>query len=112
MAKYGVDKPDLRQDKNDPNELAFAWVIDWPLFNKQSKDDFFHGSGKSEWAPSHHMFTRPKEEDLPLLETDPGRVKSLSTRFSTEWFGSWWWGVCEFMIRGCKKNLGFDWFFS
>ncbi len=76
MAKYGVDKPDLRQDKNDPNELAFAWVIDWPLFNKQSKDDFFHGSGKSEWAPSHHMFTRPKEEDLPLLETDPGRVKA------------------------------------
>ncbi len=76
MTKYGVDKPDLRRDKNDPQELAFAWVIDFPLFNKQSKDDFFHGSGKSEWAPSHHMFTRPKEEDLPLLETDPGSAKA------------------------------------
>jgi len=76
MAKYNTDKPDLRKDKNDPNELAFAWVIDFPLFNKQSQDDFFHGSGKSMWAPSHHMFTRPKEEDLALLDSDPGQAKS------------------------------------
>jgi aspartyl-tRNA synthetase len=76
VKKYGTDKPDLRKDKNDLNELAFAWVVDFPLFNKQTADDFFHGSGKSQWAPSHHMFTRPKEEDLPLLETDPGKVHS------------------------------------
>ena len=76
VSQYGTDKPDLRKDKNDPNELAFAWVIDFPLFTKQSAEDFFHGSGKSQWAPSHHMFTRPKEEDLPLLETDPGKVHS------------------------------------
>jgi aspartyl-tRNA synthetase len=56
--------------------LAFAWVIDFPLFNKQSDDDFFHGSGKSQWAPSHHMFTAPKEEDIPLLDTDPGKAKA------------------------------------
>jgi len=76
MRQYNTDKPDLRKDKNDPNELAFAWVIDFPLFNKQSQDDFFHGSGKSQWAPSHHMFTRPKEEDLSLLDSDPGQAKS------------------------------------
>lgn len=76
MQQYGTDKPDLRQDKTDPNELAFAWVIDFPLFNKQTEEDFFHGSGQSVWAPSHHMFTRPKEEDLPLLDTDPGQVRS------------------------------------
>lgn len=76
MKKYKTDKPDLRKDKNDPNELAFAWVIDFPLFAEQKEDDFFHGSGESKWAPSHHMFTAPKEEDLPLLDSDPGKVKS------------------------------------
>jgi len=76
IKQYGTDKPDLRRNKNDANELAWAWVVDFPLFNQQTAKDFFHGSGKSVWAPSHHMFTRPKEEDLPLLETDPGRVRS------------------------------------
>ncbi|MBD3304250.1 aspartate--tRNA ligase, partial [Candidatus Woesearchaeota archaeon] len=35
-----------------------------------------HGAGKK-WAPSHHMFTMPKEEDLKFLnEKDAGKVKS------------------------------------
>jgi len=79
MDKYQTDKPDLRQDKNDPNELAFAFIVNFPLFSKQAKDrnseEHFHGSSGT-WAPSHNMFTRPKDEDLPLLETDPGKVKS------------------------------------
>jgi len=37
MEKYGVDKPDLRENKNDSDELAFAWVLDFPLFTEQSK---------------------------------------------------------------------------
>jgi len=76
LQQYGTDKPDLRKNKEDANELAFVWIVDFPLFTQQTKEDFFHGSGKSKWAPSHHMFTRPKEEDLPLLETDPGKVRS------------------------------------
>lgn len=76
IKRYGTDKPDLRKNTGDPNELAFAWIIDFPLFVKQDKKDFFHGSGKSQWAPSHHMFTAPKKEDLKLLESDPGRVRS------------------------------------
>ncbi|HTK03173.1 MAG TPA: amino acid--tRNA ligase-related protein, partial [Alphaproteobacteria bacterium] len=75
--KYGNDKPDLRKDKNDPNELAFAWVIDFPLFTEQSKEDFFHGSGSGKYAPSHHMFTAPHPDDVPLLDTDPGKVRGL-----------------------------------
>ena len=74
MKKYGTDKPDLRKDKNDLNELAFAWIVDFPLFNKQTKEDFFFGSGKSQWAPSHHMFTAPKEEDVHLLDKEPGKA--------------------------------------
>ena len=80
MDKYNTDKPDLRKDKNDPEELAFCFVVDFPLFTKQADDDFFHGAGKN-WGPSHNMFTRPKDEDLALLETDPGKVKAYQHDF-------------------------------
>jgi aspartyl-tRNA synthetase len=54
MEQYGSDKPDLREDKNDPNELAFAWIVDFPMFEK---DD--HGK----IAAAHHPFCSVKEED-------------------------------------------------
>ncbi|HLD28334.1 MAG TPA: aspartate--tRNA ligase [Patescibacteria group bacterium] len=76
MAKYGTDKPDLRKDKTDPNELAFVWVVDFPLFVPQSEKDFFHGSGSAKFAPSHHMFTAPKDEDVKLLDSAPIKAKS------------------------------------
>lgn len=75
IKKYKSDKPDLRKDKKDKDELAFAWIIDFPLLVKQTEEDFFHGAGK-EWAPSHHMFTAPREEDIKFLDSDPGKVKS------------------------------------
>ena len=75
MKKYKTDKPDLRKNKDDKNELAFAWVINFPLFAKQTTEDKFHGAGDT-WGPSHNMFTMPKEEDLELLDKDPGAVKS------------------------------------
>jgi aspartyl-tRNA synthetase len=75
MKKYKTDSPDIRKNKDDKNELGFCWVIDFPLFTKQSEEDFFHGAGQ-EWGPSHHMFTAPKEEDIPLLDKNPGKAKS------------------------------------
>jgi aspartyl-tRNA synthetase len=75
--KYGNDKPDLRKDKKDSDELAFCWVLDFPLFTEQSKDDFFYGSGSAKFAPSHHMFTSPHPDDVELLDTDPGKVRGL-----------------------------------
>ncbi len=75
--KYGTDKPDLRSDKNDPNELAFSWTLEFPLFNKQTKEDFYYGSGEAKFAPSHHMFTAPHPEDISLLESDPLKVRGL-----------------------------------
>ena len=55
LEKHGSDKPDLRSDKNDPNELSFAWVVDFPMFEKT--DD-----GKIQAA--HHPFCSIKEEDV------------------------------------------------
>ena len=78
VKKYGSDKPDLRKDKTDPNELAFAWIVDFPLFNQQTQEDFFHGAGKNaKFAPSHHMFTSPHPDDIPLLDKDPLKVRGL-----------------------------------
>jgi aspartyl-tRNA synthetase len=55
MEKYGSDKPDMRKDKNDPNELAFAWVVDFPMFEKA--DD-------GTMQAAHHPFCSIKEEDV------------------------------------------------
>lgn len=77
LKKYGTDKPDLRKNKDDKDELAFAWTIDFPLFSKQSEEDFYHGSGSAKFAPSHHMFTSPHPDDVKLLDKDPLRVRGL-----------------------------------
>ncbi len=77
MEKYGTDKPDLRKNKADPNELSFSWTIDFPLFSEQSEKDFFYGSGKAKFAPSHHMFTAPHPDDVLLLDKNPLKVRGL-----------------------------------
>jgi aspartyl-tRNA synthetase len=68
MAKYGCDKPDLRQDKNDPDELAFCWVLDFPLFE--------YSETEKKLVASHHPFTAPQPADIPLLDNEPQRVKA------------------------------------
>ena len=77
LKKYRSDKPDLRKDKKNKDELAFAWIIDFPLFSKQTEEDFYHGSGSAKFAPSHHMFTAPHPDDVPLLESNPLKVRGL-----------------------------------
>lgn len=74
--KYGNDKPDLRKNPKDNNELAFAWVVDFPLFTEQTKEDFYHGAG-AKYAPSHHMFTAPHPEDISYLDKIPLKVRGL-----------------------------------
>jgi len=68
MKQYKTDKPDLRKNKKDSNELAFAWIVDFPLFEEEMENGHY--------APMHHMFTMPKESDLKLLDKEPGKVKS------------------------------------
>jgi aspartyl-tRNA synthetase len=51
----------------DPDKLAFAWIIDFPMF--------YWSEEEQRWDPSQHMFTMPLPEDLPLLDTDPGAAR-------------------------------------
>ena len=77
IKEFGSDKPDLRKNKKDNDELTFAWIVDFPLFKQQSEEDYFYGSGKAQFAPSHHMFTSPHPDDVPLLDKDPLKVRGL-----------------------------------
>jgi aspartyl-tRNA synthetase len=64
MEKYNSDKPDLREDKKDPNLLAFAWVIDFPFFEKTGEDNV---DDTGEWTFTHNPFSKPKDEDMEKL---------------------------------------------
>ena len=57
MEKYGNDRPDIREDKNDPNLLAFLWVVDFPMFEKTGEDNV---DGTGEWTFTHNPFSKPK----------------------------------------------------
>ena len=50
----------------DPDALAFAWVVDFPMFEYDEEEN--------RYVAMHHPFTSPRDEDLPLLATDPGKV--------------------------------------
>jgi aspartyl-tRNA synthetase len=47
-------------------QWRFLWVVDPPLFELDEE------TGR--WAAAHHAFTRPRDQDVQYLETDPGRV--------------------------------------
>lgn len=67
MEKYGSDKPDLRQDKADPNLLAFCWVVDFPLFEKTEDGG---------WIYTHNPFSGPKPEFVNDL-TEKKNIESI-----------------------------------
>lgn len=67
MEKYNSDKPDLRDDKKNENELAFCWIVNFPLFERDKEGNL---------GSSHHPFTAPVEEDLDLLEKEPDKVRA------------------------------------
>lgn len=59
MEKYNSDKPDIREDKNDPNLLAFCWVVDFPAFEKTGEDNV---DDTGAWTFTHNPFTGVKDE--------------------------------------------------
>jgi aspartyl-tRNA synthetase len=51
----------------DSDVLALCWVIDFP-FVEWNEDE-------QRWDPSHHLFTAPMDEDIPLLDANPGKAR-------------------------------------
>lgn len=69
MKRYKTDRPDLRKNKKNKDELAFTWILDWPLFSWNKKE--------KKLDPNHHIFTAPKEEDIAKLDPAPLKVQSM-----------------------------------
>jgi len=61
MKKYNSDKPDLRKNPNDPTELAFCWIVDFPMFEIDPAENKI--------SAVHHPFTRPKIDNIKELES-------------------------------------------
>lgn len=65
IRKYGTDRPDLREDKNDSDLLAFCWVVDFPFFERTDKSD--NPNTEGEWTFTHNPFSEPIKEHKNLL---------------------------------------------
>jgi aspartyl-tRNA synthetase len=66
MEKYKSDKPDLRQNPKDQNELAFAFIVDFPMFEWKKEE--------KRWDAKHHPFTRPKTENIKEMKKNPEKI--------------------------------------
>lgn len=67
MKKYNTDKPDLRRDKNNPNELAFCWILDFPMFEKLDDGTI---------QAMHHPFCDVHPDDVAKLDSDIMSVRA------------------------------------
>lgn len=54
----------------DPMNFKCLWVVNFPLFEWSDEEN--------RYMAMHHPFTMPVEEDIPLLETDPGKVRAYA----------------------------------
>ena len=73
MKKYKSDRPDLRKNKKDPNELAFAFITDFPMFEWHKKD--------KRWGAAHHPFTQPQTTDIKEIKKHPEKILAYQYDF-------------------------------
>lgn len=79
MEKYGSDKPDIREDKNNKDLLAFCWVIDFPMFEKTDKGG---------WTFTHNPFSSPTPECMADLMNKTNIENIITTQYDIALNGS------------------------
>ncbi len=73
MERYKTDKPDLRKDKSNPDELAFGFVVDFPMFEWKKEEN--------RWDAVHHPFTRPQTDDILEIKKSPEKILAFQYDF-------------------------------
>ncbi len=66
--KLGLIPEHGPRDAEDPASWNLLWVVNPPLFEYDEE--------QKKYVAAHHAFTRPRDEDLQYLDSDPGRVLS------------------------------------
>ncbi|MEX0594597.1 MAG: amino acid--tRNA ligase-related protein [Patescibacteria group bacterium] len=69
IKEHGNDRPDLRQDKTNDDELAFAFIVDFPLFEWKESEKRFDAT--------HHPFTSPQAEYENNFEKKPKEALAM-----------------------------------
>jgi len=92
MEKYGTDRPDLRENRNDPNLLAFCWIIDFPFFEKTED---------GRWTFTHNPFSAPKSEFMDNLINQKKIGEILTTQYDIVLNG---WEIGGGSIRNHKSE--------
>ena len=78
MEKYGTDKPDIRENKEESNLLAFCWVVDFPAFEKTGEDNV---DDTGAWTFTHNPFTGVKDEHKNDLMEKQNIGEIISTQY-------------------------------
>lgn len=78
MEKYGTDRPDIREDKEDDNLLAFLWVVDFPMFEKTDEDNV---DGTGDWTFTHNPFSKPKESSFAQFMNKEDIANIITTQY-------------------------------
>jgi len=102
IEEYRTDRPDLRKNKSDSNELAFCFIVDFPMFEWAKKE--------KRWKANHHPFTQPNfstlekegktlDECLREMKTHPEKI--LSYQYDLVLNG-------EEIGGGSKRNINTD----
>jgi aspartyl-tRNA synthetase len=66
MEKYGNDRPDMRKEKTNMDELSFCFVVDFPAFEWREEE--------KRWDAVHHPFTCPQADDIEQMKKTPGKI--------------------------------------
>jgi len=66
IKNYQSDKPDLRNNKNNPDELAFCFIVDFPMFEWKKEEN--------RWDAVHHPFTRPQSSAIDEIKNHPEKI--------------------------------------
>ncbi|MBI1347298.1 aspartate--tRNA ligase [bacterium] len=71
-AALGALRNRLAKELNlyDPKTMKVAWVLDFPMYAWNEEEN--------RWEAEHHPFCQPVDEDIPLFETDPGKIRAQS----------------------------------
>src|SRR6185503_7801409 len=57
-----------RESLIDQNKFNYLWVVDFPMFEYHEEDNRYY--------PMHHPFTSPRDEDLHMLDSNPGAIRA------------------------------------